>query len=151
MKKFSKVVFAGALAFGGFTAVELAKPTTQAQAAVADDWPFKTFPELHHNINDNANLNVGNLKQGQTFTVHGSIGGGDEAVVKIYRVMDDMSLARYKTIYDSNPDEYVATFTTPITTAYDPGSYVAVMQYTFEFEGKIGYEYSHGQMFTISK
>ncbi|KFM95108.1 DUF5065 family protein [Bacillus clarus] len=151
MRKFSKVVLAGALAFGGFAAVELIKPTTQVQAAIQDDWPFKTYLELHHNINLDSNLSVGNKKHGQTITINDSIGGGDEATVKIYRVLEDGSLHRYKTITDSNPDEYTATFTTPITTAYDPGTYVVVLQYTFEFEGRIGYEYSYGSLFQITK
>ncbi|RFT67037.1 DUF5065 family protein [Bacillus clarus] len=150
MNRFKSVALAGALAFGGFTAVELLQPSIQAQAAVADDWPYKTFPQLH-NLSNNADLNFGNLKQGQTITAREVIGGGDWATVKIYRVMDDMSLARYKTITDSDPAENSATFTTQITTAYDPGNYVAVMQYGYEFEGKSYYSYFTGNIFTISK
>ncbi|MGQ0517465.1 DUF5065 family protein, partial [Bacillus sp. D-CC] len=74
-----------------------------------------------------------------------------EATVKIYRVMDDFSLARYKTITDSDSNENTATFTTQITSAYDPGDYVAVMQYSWESEGQMNYTYFTGEMFTISK
>ncbi|MCU5305467.1 DUF5065 domain-containing protein [Bacillus toyonensis] len=150
MKKLGKIALAGALAFGGFTAVEILQPSIQAQAAVADDWPYKTFPQLH-NLDNNASLNVGNLKQGQTITINEPIGGGDWATVKIYRVMPDMSLARYKTIENTGKGEYEGKFTTTITTAYDPGNYVAVMQYGYESEGNIYYYYTTGNMFTISK
>jgi len=150
MKNLGKIALVGALAFGGFTAVEILQPSIQAQAAVADDWPYKYFPELH-NVDNNDRLNLGNLKQGQTITINEPIGGGDSAIVKIYRVMDDMSLARYKTITDSDSDEYNGKFTTTITSVYEPGNYVAVMQYTYESEGKYYNYYTTGNMFTISK
>lgn len=145
MKRLTTIALMGALTFGAVSAIELTSPTTKV-AAVQDNWPYKYFPELH-NVDDNERLNFGNLKHGQTITVNEPIGGGDSATIKIYRVMDDFSLARYKTIEDSGDGK----FTTPITSAYDPGNYVAVMQYTFESEGKFSHYYTTGNMFTISK
>ncbi|MGQ0439529.1 DUF5065 family protein, partial [Bacillus sp. B-TM1] len=52
---------------------------------------------------------------------------------------------------DSDSNENTATFTTQITSAYDPGDYVAVMQYSWESEGQMNYTYFTGEMFTISK
>ncbi|PHE70542.1 DUF5065 family protein [Bacillus wiedmannii] len=150
MKKLTTIALMGALTFGAVSAIELTSPTTKVAAAVQDNWPYKYFPELH-NVDDNERLNFGNLKHGQTITVNEPIGGGDSATVKIYRVMDDFSLARYKTIEDSDPAEYNGKFTTTITPVYEPGNYVAVMQYTFESEGKFHHYYTTGNMFSISK
>ncbi|PED18040.1 DUF5065 family protein [Bacillus toyonensis] len=150
MKSFKVMALAGTLALGGITAVELLQPSTQVQAAVTDNWPYKYFPELH-NVTENANLNLGNLKHGQTINIKANLGARSQATVKIYRVMEDFSLARYKTITDSDSNENTATFTTPITSAYDPGNYVAVMQYSWEVEGQINYTYFTGGMFKISK
>ncbi|HFU7086813.1 DUF5065 domain-containing protein [Bacillus anthracis] len=150
MKSFKVMALAGTLALGGVTAVELLQPSIQAQAAVIDNWPYKYFPELH-NVTDSAVLNLGNLKHGQTINIKTNLGARSEATVKIYRVMDDFSLARYKTITDSDSNENTATFTTQITSAYDPGNYVAVMQYSWESEGQMNYTYFTGEMFTISK
>ncbi|MDT3496781.1 DUF5065 family protein [Bacillus toyonensis] len=150
MKSFKVMALAGTLALGGITAVELLQPSTQAQAAVTDNWPYKYFPELH-NVSETADLNFGNLKHGQTINIKANLGARSEATVKIYRVMEDFSLARYKTITDSDSNENTATFTTPITSAYDPGNYVAVMQYSWEVEGQINYIYFTGGMFKISK
>ncbi|QWG92798.1 DUF5065 family protein [Bacillus mycoides] len=150
--KLRKLALVGALTFGGFTAVEILQPSIQAQAAVQDDWPYKYFPELH-NVSNSAELNLGNVKQGQTINIKATLGARSQATVKIYRVMEDFSLARYKTITNSTPtsDGGQATFTTQITPVYEPGNYVAVMQYGWEIEGKMNYTYFTGDMFTISK
>ncbi|PEN61578.1 DUF5065 family protein [Bacillus wiedmannii] len=152
MKKLTSIALIGALTFGAVSAIELTSPTTKAQAAVQDDWPYKYFPELH-NVTNLDELNLGNLKQGQTINIKVALGAREEATVKIYRVMDDFSLARYKTITNSTPnfDGGQATFTTPITSVYEPGNYVAVMQYGHESEGQMNYTYFAGNMFSINK
>ncbi|HDR7321001.1 TPA: DUF5065 family protein [Bacillus toyonensis] len=52
-------------------------------------------------------------------------------------------MQRYKTIYDTGTEHNHGRFVTPITSVYEPGSYVAVM--------KLGESYYYGGSFKIKK
>ncbi len=94
-----------------------------------DDWPWQTYFLLHHNADYLQELAPGRLKQGGTFNTTVYIGGKDEGVVKIYRLNGEGELQRYKTISAGEAGHhYYSRFTTPITTVYTPGTYVAVLK-----------------------
>ena len=101
---------------------------------------------LHHNADFIEELAVGDLKHGDTFDVTIYTGGKDTGIVKIYQLSgnenDEINLHRYKTIYDSGLKHNYGRFVTPITKAYNPGTYVAVM--------KLGENYYYGGSFKIS-
>ena len=89
-------------------------------------------------------ISPGRLKQGGTFDTTVYIGGKDVGVVKIYRLNGEGELQRYKTISAGEAGHhYYSRFTTPITTVYTPGTYVAVL--------KIDTSYYYGGSFQITK
>lgn len=109
-----------------------------------DDWPWQTYFLLHHNADYIQELAPGRLKQGGTFDTTVYIGGKDVGVVKIYRLNGEGELQRYKTISAGEAGHhYYSRFTTPITTVYTPGTYVAVL--------KIDTSYYYGGSFQITK
>ncbi|EOO05635.1 DUF5065 family protein [Bacillus cereus] len=159
MKKLSKVVLAGALALGGFTGLAAldAKPAAAAEnvqkAPTVDNWPFKTLYELAKGTTALPDFWINQFKPayytGDTLTF--STNWVDQAsgnALKIYRVLDDkeLTLARYQTLYpnkDWNGTEWRAAYRTPITSVYENGSYIAVL----DVDGT----YYRSQVFTINQ
>ncbi|KFM95139.1 DUF5065 family protein [Bacillus clarus] len=154
MKKLKSAVLIGALTIGGFTASGVFSIPNQASAAavksspVVDDWRWQSFFLLHHNADYRAELAVGTLRHGDTFDITCEVGGFDNGIVKIYRInsigdgMDE--LQRFITIQGKDTGQHFKSrFTTPITTVYTPGSYVAVL--------KVGEHYYYGDAFEITK
>ncbi|KEK24720.1 DUF5065 family protein [Bacillus gaemokensis] len=155
--KLGKVAIIGALTLGGFTAVEMIKPTTQAAAAYSDpfndEWGLKSWQHVHHNANYSPDITrVGDLKQGEEFRMSFGLEPGESAVMKIFRIHDlgdaETSLQRYITIQDSGVWTGIAEFKTPITAVYTPDTYVAVMKLTLK-NGET--TFLHGQPFKITQ
>lgn len=157
MKKLKTLALIGALTIGGFTASGLFS-ANQASAAtpdpvqrafvIPDDWDYSTNFEIHHNTDFISELAVGTLRHGGKFDVTINVGGVSNGVVKLYRLdpngSDYGDLQRYKTIYATNTGNHNSSrFTTPITTGFAPGTYVAVL--------KVGNSYYHGGTFQITK
>lgn len=88
---------------------------------------------------------MGDLKHGDILNIRIYTGGKDKAIVKVYRLREDenevVNMQRYKTIYDTGTEHSYGRFVTPITSAYEPGSNVAVM--------KLGENYYYGGSFKI--
>ncbi len=94
---------------------------------------------------------MGDLKHGDILNIRIYTGGKDKAIVKVYlgctpyRLREDenevVNMQRYKTIYDTGTEHSYDRFVTPITSAYEPGSNVAVM--------KLGENYYYGGSFKI--
>ncbi|EEK78808.1 DUF5065 domain-containing protein [Bacillus cereus] len=156
MKLLKKSTIIGALAVGGFLfsntistmpPVSAQSQFTQKESRFSDNWRWQNYFLLHHNADFLKELAVGDLKHGDTFDVTLYTGGKDTGIVKIYQLSrnenDKINLHRYKTIYDSGLKHNYGRFVTPITKAYTPGTYVAVM--------KLGENYYYGGSFKISK
>ncbi|MDT3498393.1 DUF5065 family protein [Bacillus toyonensis] len=136
--KLGKLALVGALTFGGFTAVEMIKPTSQAAAAYEepysdpyhDRWGFNSSSNFEYLSRfPNANMIKSSYRTGDIFNYSlSSIEDGDEAVMKIFKVEDGKPV-RYRTIYpqfDANHQN--PTWSTVITDVYTPGSYIAVIK-----------------------
>ncbi|EHL65978.1 MULTISPECIES: DUF5065 family protein [Bacillus cereus group] len=155
--KLGKLALVGVLTFGGFTAVEMIKPTSQAAAAYEepysdpynDSWGFVSpnnfeylsqFPNAHmikksYRTGDILNYSLSSIKD------------GPGAVMKIFKVEAGKKPVRYRTIYpqfDANHQN--PTWSTVITDVYTPGSYIAVINHVND---SIGYGVS--DWFTINK
>ncbi|MGN4443727.1 DUF5065 family protein [Bacillus cereus group sp. MYBK79-1] len=156
MKFLKKSTIIGALTVGGvlfsntiytITPVSAQSQLTQKVSPFLDNWQWQNYFLLHHNADFIEELAVGDLKHGDTFDVTIYTGGKDTGIVKIYQLSgnenDKINLHRYKTIYDSGLKHNYGRFVTPITKAYNPGTYVAVM--------KLGENYYYGGSFKISK
>ncbi|KEK24734.1 DUF5065 family protein [Bacillus gaemokensis] len=158
MEKLKSVALIGALTIGSFTTIGVFSTPNQALAAtsstvqkaspVVDDWRWQSFFLLHHNADYRAELAVGTLRHGDTFDVTSEVGGIDNGIIKIYRInyigdgLDE--LQRFKTIQGGEAGHhFYSRFTTPITTVYTPGDYVAVL--------KVGDHYYYGGKFQITK
>jgi len=151
MKKLCSFALIGALTFSGFIVLDSTLPdkaraevnTIKQASAIVDDWPWQTYFLLHHNVDYLQELAPGTLKQGGTFDTTVYIGGKDVGVVKIYRLNGEGKLQRYKTISAGEAGHhYYSRFTTPITTVYTPGTYVAVL--------KVDNSYYYGGSFQIT-
>ncbi|MGG3670639.1 DUF5065 family protein [Bacillus nitratireducens] len=156
MKLLKQSTIIGALTVGGFLfsntistipPVSAESQLTQKESQFTDNWRWQSYFLLHHNADFLEELAVGDLKHGDTFDVNIYTGGKDTGIVKIYQLSgnenDGINLHRYKTIYDSGITHNYGRFVTPITTVYNPGTYVAVM--------KLGENYYYGGSFKISK
>ncbi|MBJ8109497.1 DUF5065 family protein [Bacillus cereus group sp. N6] len=156
MKILRQSTIIGALTVGGFLfsntiatlpPVSAESQLTQKESRFLDNWQWQSYFLLHHNADFIEELAVGDLKHGDTFDVTIFTGGKDTGIVKIYQLSgnenDEINLHRYKTIYDSGLKHNYGRFVTPITKAYNPGTYVAVM--------KLGENYYYGGSFKISK
>ncbi|PER16355.1 DUF5065 domain-containing protein [Bacillus cereus] len=156
MKLLKQSTIIGALTVGGFLfsntistipPVSAESQLTQKESQFTDNWRRQSYFLLHHNADFLEELAVGDLKHGDTFDVNIYTGGKDTGIVKIYQLSgnenDGINLHRYKTIYDSGITHNYGRFVTPITTVYNPGTYVAVM--------KLGENYYYGGSFKISK
>jgi len=139
MKKFTSLALTGALALGalaGVTAFD-AKPaaaaSVQATSTAWNDpgslmdlsnyaWDFPAY------LSDDVQSAY---KTGDYFTVRmGWYNALDGNPMKVYRVMDNKSLVRYQTIYPVpvfNGTSTEAVWQASITSAYEPGSYIAVV------------------------
>ena len=139
MKKLTTIALTGALALGalaGATAFN-AKPAAAAEKVqYAAGWndPLTVW-DLTAGF-DNMPIYLSQYikpayKTGDYFTVKTAWDNQMEGnPLKIYRVMDDNSLVRYKTIYPfaaNNGTVNQAVWHTDITSAYDAGTYVAVV------------------------
>ncbi|MCU5685714.1 DUF5065 family protein [Bacillus wiedmannii] len=137
--KLGKLALVGALALGGLTAVgtintpSASADTVQRAVASYDDWGINSTKILNEYIEEMPaqykKLLSSSYKTNDYFTIlvdrAGLEAGRDQ--VKIFRV-DNGNLSRYKTI---NFHEEIAiadkvVFDTPITDAYQPGTYVAI-------------------------
>ncbi|GCF77740.1 DUF5065 domain-containing protein [Bacillus cereus] len=156
MKLLKQSTIIGALTVGGFlfsNTISTIPPVSaesqliQKESQFTDNWRWQSYFLLHHNADFLEELAVGDLKHGDTFDVNIYTGGKDTGIVKIYQLSgnenDGINLHRYKTIYDSGITHNYGRFVTPITTVYNPGTYVAVM--------KLGENYYYGGSFKISK
>ncbi|MBS9807126.1 DUF5065 family protein [Bacillus toyonensis] len=152
MNKLCSYALVGALTFSGLIVLDSKLPdkaraevhAIQAASPVLDDWQWQTYFLLHHNANYLQELAPGTLKQGGTFDTTVYTGGKDVGVVKIYRLNENGELQRYKTISAGEAgNHYYSRFTTPITTVYTPGTYVAVL--------KVDTSYYYGGSFQITK
>ncbi|MCU5174042.1 MULTISPECIES: DUF5065 family protein [Bacillus cereus group] len=156
MKLLRQATIIGVLTVGGFlfsNTIGTLPPAsaesqpTQKESRFLDTWRWQNYFLLHHNADFIEELAVGDLKHGDTFDVTIYTGGKDTGIVKIYQLSgnenDEINLHRYKTIYDSGLKHNYGRFVTPITKAYNPGTYVAVM--------KLGENYYYGGSFKISK
>lgn len=152
MNKLCSYALVGALTFSGLIVLDSTLPdkaraevhAIQAASPVLDDWQWQTYFLLHHNANHLQELAPGTLKQGGTFDTTVYTGGKDVGVVKIYRLNENSELQRYKTISAGEAGHhYYSRFTTPITTVYTPGTYVAVL--------KVDTSYYYGGSFQITK
>lgn len=155
MKKLSKVVLAGALALGGFTGLAAldAKPAAASNVqATSTSWsdPASLFDlaqvawDFPMYLADDVKPSY---KTGDFFQVKmGWYSGVDNIPMKIYRVMDDNSLVRYKTMYSfavNNGTLNQAVWHADITSAYEPGRYIAVVN--------IDGNFYQSTIFTINK
>ncbi|MFL0403072.1 DUF5065 family protein [Bacillus nitratireducens] len=156
MKLLKQSTIIGALTVGGFlfsNTISTIPPVSaesqliQKESQFTDNWRWQSYFLLHHNADFLEELAVGDLKHGDTFDANIYTGGKDTGIVKIYQLSgnenDGINLHRYKTIYDSGITHNYGRFVTPITTVYNPGTYVAVM--------KLGENYYYGGSFKISK
>ncbi|MED3127135.1 DUF5065 family protein [Bacillus wiedmannii] len=153
--KLGKLALVGALALGGFTGLATvdAKPAAAAEnvqyaagwndpakiwdlTAAATDMPYYLSQYIKPSY-----------KTGDTFTVKTAWDNKmDGNPLKIYRIMDDNSLVRYKTIYPFPVNDGSlnrAVWTTDITSVYEPGNYIAVVDVHDNFY--------KSQIFTINK
>ncbi|HDR3313578.1 MULTISPECIES: DUF5065 family protein [Bacillus cereus group] len=154
--KLGKLVLVGALALGGFTGLATldTKPVAAAEKvqATSTNWgdPSSTFDLNQVALDFPAFLSDDvkpAYKTGDYFTVKmGWYNGADGNPMKIYRIMDDYSLVRYQTIYPfpaHNGTINEAVWNTTITSAYEPGRYVAVV--------KLAGDAYKSEWFTINK
>ncbi|PHD54290.1 DUF5065 domain-containing protein [Bacillus toyonensis] len=154
--KLGKLALVGALIFGGFTAVEMIKPTSQAAAAYEepysdpyhDRWGFSSESDFTYLLKfPNEHMIKSSYRTGDIFTYSlSSIKDGSGAVMKIFK-MEDGKPVRYKTIYpqfDANHQN--PNWSTAITDVYTPGTYIAVINHVND---SIGYGASN--WFTITK
>ncbi|MEK4893917.1 DUF5065 family protein [Bacillus sp. FSL M7-0996] len=138
--KLGKLALVGALTLGGFTAAGTINTTSASAATVqnpADSWGITDTWILNQHIepmppNYKKDL-MSSYKTLNWVTVNldwsSSLTANDQ--VKIFRVLDDGTLSRYKTInwenfYDYQAQKQIAVWQTQITDAYLPGTYVAV-------------------------
>lgn len=142
--KLGKLALVGALALGGFTGLASldAKPAAAAEKAVQYANPYDSW-----GINDTWTLQyidpmpaeykeylMSSYKTQNWFTVvlpyPSSFTLGTDQV-KIFRVMDNGELSRYRTInfverYDYQLDKPIAVWQEQITDNYHPGNYIAI-------------------------
>ncbi|HDR7163720.1 MULTISPECIES: DUF5065 family protein [Bacillus cereus group] len=154
--KLGKLALAGALALGGlagFASLD-AKPAAAAEKvqAASTTWsdPTSLFDlaqfawDFPHYLADDVQSSY---KTGGFFQVKmGWYNGVDGNPMKIYRVMDNNSLVRYKTMYPfpaHNGTINEAVWYADITSAYEPGNYIAVVN--------IDGNFYQSKIFTINK
>ncbi|TPV39630.1 DUF5065 family protein [Bacillus dicomae] len=137
--KLGKLALVGALALGGLTAVGTintpsASADTVQRAVASDSWGIDNTYFLNEFIGDMPagykQLLDYSYKTKDYFTIlvddAGLVAGKDQ--VKIFRILDNGNLSRYKTI-DFHREIAIpgkVVFDTQITDAYGPGRYVAV-------------------------
>ncbi|WP_170958666.1 DUF5065 family protein [Bacillus wiedmannii] len=160
MKKLSKVALIGALTFGGFTAVEMIKPASQAQAATVkasdpfnDEWGITNTQILYDFIpfmSDQLIWQVdSSYKTGDRFQVVRYVTQEDPTdVMKIFKIEDNGKLTRLKTMdptywVDPVDNRKYQTWETWMTDVYLPGKYVAI--------GFIDGQHQQSKPFTINK
>ncbi|MEI4718886.1 DUF5065 family protein [Bacillus cereus] len=154
--KLGKLALVGVLTFGGFTAVEMIKPTSQAAAAYEEPYsdPYNDSWGFHAETNfsylsrlPNAHMIKSSYRAGDIFNYSlNSIEDGAGAVMKIYKVENGKPV-RYRTLYpqfDANHQN--PNWSTVITDVYTPGNYVAVIRHVNDSLG-----FSASNWFTINK
>ncbi|PGC22779.1 DUF5065 domain-containing protein [Bacillus wiedmannii] len=148
--KLGKLALVGALALGGFTGLATldAKPAAAAGSVAEDNWGFRylgDFADIYHMDAEMHQLVKKSYKTGDLFTIslkkYGAYTSDD--IVKIYKVEDNASLNRYKTIASMPIGSEKIVWQTQITDAYGPGTYVAVAY--------IAGAHWHSDTFTINK
>ncbi|MCA1047042.1 DUF5065 family protein [Bacillus toyonensis] len=143
MKKLGKIVLTGALTLGALATTELIKPSTQAAAATKasdplnDEWGITNTHILYEFISPfTANL-ASQIQNGYDFNnkFHMELAstpsrpGTPDDQVKIFRVLQDGSLARYLTMnptYKEKNGVIYQNWDTTINAAYPPGFYVII-------------------------
>lgn len=141
MKKVLKAILAGALAFGVMGTVFAVSPKTEVQAAVVEDWSGYKETDLQLPIDASLADADRDYNYGDTYNVLKTVEWRfTPKHIKIYRVNEDKTLQRYKTIYPELIDvidgmAYQYRFQTPITTGFPAGNYYAVLTYTYEYAG----------------
>ncbi|WP_176542244.1 DUF5065 family protein [Bacillus wiedmannii] len=163
MKKLSKVALIGALTFGGFTAVEMIKPASQAQAATVkasdpfnDEWGITDtyiLTEFIPRFIDRLAYQVENSYTSQSpynrFLMVRELDKEDPTdIVKIFKVEDTGKLTRLKTIeptywVDPTDNQKYQMWETYINGNYPPGKYVVI--------GFIDGQHQKSQYITINK
>ncbi|MEK5205187.1 DUF5065 family protein [Bacillus sp. FSL R10-2789] len=142
MKTLSKVALIGALSFGSFTAMEMIKPTSEVKAAYSD--PFNDEWGI---INMNTLSYISKMTPGLEKHVEGGYHNGswfwmalestpqrpgtDKDIVKIFRVHENGTLQRYKTMQPERDFEPSLgtphqVWKTQFNTVYPPGEYIAI-------------------------
>ncbi|KFM95074.1 DUF5065 family protein [Bacillus clarus] len=141
--RLGKFALIGTLTFGGFTAVEMVQPTTQAAAAYQepytapdkDLWGFTNIRELSYA--DTQTLGVkDSYESGDAFYyTQDTVKTDNRAIVKTFKIHSDGSMHRYKTIYLSfgEPHHVYPVWITEFTNTYTSGKYVAVFRDGSEF------------------
>ncbi|PHE70543.1 DUF5065 family protein [Bacillus wiedmannii] len=165
MKKLSRLALIGALSFGGFTAVEMIKPATSAQAATVakapsdpfnDEWGITDTYILHDFIPwfiDRLAYQVEDrytsVSPNNRFMMVREIQKEDPTdIVKIFKVEDTGKLTRLKTIeptywVDPTDNQKYQTWETYINGNYPSGKYVVI--------GFIDGQHQRSQYITINK
>ncbi|WP_089608000.1 DUF5065 family protein [Bacillus cereus] len=154
--KLGELALVGALALGGFTGLATlgAKPAAAAEnvQVASTTWgdPATLFDLAQIAWNFPAYLSDDvkpSYKTGDYFTVKmGWYNGVDGNPMKIYRVLDNNSLVRYKTMYPipvNNGTLNEAVWSTDINSVYEPGRYIAVVN--------IDGNFYQSNIFTINK
>ncbi|MFD5261192.1 MULTISPECIES: DUF5065 family protein [Bacillus] len=143
--KLGKLALIGVLTFGGFTAVEMIKPTTQAAAAYQepytdpfkDLWGFTNIGQLPYAGTQTLGVMKDSYESGDEFYyTQDTVKTDDKAILKIYKVHADGSMQRYKTLYPSfgEPGHVYPSWMTEFTDVYTSGKYVAVFRDGSEFK-----------------
>lgn len=167
MKQLTKIALTGALALGGLGATSVAdipnlSPSKAEAAYVQDDFNGVSWKMVENNMDPYVDVKP-SYKTGDTFTFEYGAGYTNRyqpTHLKIYKIAADGKLQRLKTMYATqvtypdpeNGDSYGYKFTTPITSTYTAGTYIAVHTYQYEYAGgDYAMEQDRSLTFTINK